>query len=232
MWPIPTLNNTFVTVFFSSDTLICSWIERIDNNPLLTLRAYKRYPLSNLELERLTIFNPTIIQKYISLFLHEYDLINAFILFSLQGSGVTEKFVAMSTSTPHHSDFGSMNSRNFLWEYRYLYPNDKGQFIFYVYKVLRSLVLQYQLLAIAAGCNLVTMTTKTIGLIDAYKYIFGTAFRRSQFAIDMIKCNNNIETLFSIDMLNRMLIFTTKGALQDQIYHAASIGLLSAERAV
>ena len=232
MWPIPTLKHKLVSVIFSPDALVCSWIEKTNNgsSPLL-LRAYKRYPLNNLELEHCTIFNPTIIKKYISSFLQQYDCADAFVTFVLRGPGVTEQFVAMPTSTPHRTDFGiASNSRSLLWEYRYVYSNDHGQFVFYVYSVPRSLVLQYQLLAIAAQCNLITMTTQTMALLSAYKNIFGTAFRRSQLAVDMMRCNNTIDDLIGIDTVNRMISGAGHIVGDERLSVAAAAGLFCSER--
>ena len=232
MWPIPALDHKLVCVLFTPEAMVCSWIEKTNNAtaPLL-LRAYKHYPLNNLELEHLTLFNPTVIKNYITSFLQQHNLADAFIAFIVHGPGVTEQFVAMPTSTPHRTDFGiSSNSRSLLWEYRYLYPNDHGQFVFYVYSIARSLVLQYQLLAIAAQCNVITITTQTMALLSAYKNIFGPAFRRSQLAVDMMRCNNAIEELIAVDTLNRMISGTGTIVGRERLYVAAAAGLFCSER--
>ena len=231
MWPIPALEHKLVSVDFSDQALVCSWIEKTNNGtaPLL-LRAYKRFPLTNLELENLVLFNPTIIKKYMCSFLEEHNLADAFIAFIVHGPTIAEQFVAMPTSTPHYTDFGIGNNRSLLWEYRYLYPNDHGQFVFYVYTVPRSLILQYQLLAIAAQCNLITMTTRTMALLSAYKNIFGIAFRHSQLAVDMMRCNNNIADLITADTLNRMVSVTADKVVSERLYCAAASGLFSSER--
>lgn len=231
MWPIPTLDNDVVSVFFSQNNLVCCWIEKAQEKvaPLI-LRAYKRYPLDNLELHKLILFNLTIIKQHIVSFLKEHGIQNAFITFCLDGSGVEEKFVAMPTSTPHRSDFGIAQSSTIQWEYRYLYPNDHGQYVFYVYVVPRSLILQYQLLAIATYCNLIVITTKHMALLSSYKNIFGTAFRRSQLAVDMMSCNNNIDDLISIDAIRRMVkVPSVINILEERPFIAVACGLFGVE---
>src|SRR3990172_3808264 len=232
MWPIPALDHDLVSVSFSQNNLVCCWIQKVKEGVApLTLRAYKHYPLNNLELEKLILFNPTIIKQHIVSFLQEHSLQNAFIIFCLDGSSVAEKFVAMSTSTPHRSDFGIAVSSNILWEYRYVYPNDHGQYVFYVYVVPRSLVLQYQLLAIAARCNLIAITTKTVAMLDVYKNIFGTAFRRSQLAVDMMRYDNNIDRIISIDAIRRMVRVSPSVTISDEyVYIATAYGLFCVER--
>lgn len=233
MWPIPALEHKIVSVSFAPDAVVCSWIEKAKNGTApLIMRAYKRYPLTNLELTNLVLFNPTVIKQHITSFLHMHNLTDAFVAFIVHGPSVVEQFVAMPTSTPHRTDFAiSSTARSVLWEYRYLYPNDHGQFVFYVYTVPRSLVLQYQLLAIAAQCNLITITTQTMALLSAYKNIFGAAaFRRSQLAVDMMRCNNNIGDLITVDAVRRMVSGTASIAITDRLYSSAAVGLFCSEK--
>jgi len=227
MWPIPVLDHQFVSIDFSPEALVCSWMEISQNKSApLVLRAYKRFSLQNLELEKLILFNPTIIRHSISSFLQEHNLSNAFVSFALQGPFLGEQFIAMPTSTPHVADFGSVHkARSLLWEYRYLYSNDQGQCIFYVYTIPRFIVLQYELLAITTQCNLINVMPRTMALLSAYKNIFGAAFRRSQLGLDMVRCNNNIEQLITIDSLNRMVNFAGTCNKSERIHYAAASGL-------
>jgi hypothetical protein len=103
-----------------------------------------------------------------------------------------------------------------------MYPNDHGQFIFYLYSVPRALLLQYKLLAIAAHLNLITITTKRMALLNAYKHIFGAAFRRSQFGIDMIKHHNKIEELISTPILQRIVTIPPTISATDECVHLAT----------
>jgi hypothetical protein len=232
MWPIPPIEHEIVSISFSPDALVCSWIQKAKNGTApLVLRAYKRYQLTNLELEKLILFNPTDIKKYITSFLQEHNIRNAFITFCFDGPGVTEKYVAMPTSTPHRTDFGIPQSSTILWEYRYVYGDDHGRYIFYVYIVPRSLLLQYQLLAIAVQCNVITITTKTMALLDAYKNIFGVAFRRSQLAVDMMHSGNNIDDLISVDAVRRMVsVPVTINVMDESLSIAAACGLFCGEK--
>lgn len=240
MWPIPTLEQAFVSVLFSPEAVVCSWMEQASYGNGLLLRAYKRYPLNNLELTNLTLFNSFLIKKYISSFLSQYNLNNAFISFVLHGPAIIEQFVAMPTSTPHRADFAIPYNSMTLWEYRYIYSDDQGHYIFYVYSAPRSLILQYKLLAIAIGGNLITITTQTMTLLSAYKNIFGVAFRRSQLAVDMMKCNNNIADLITADALKRIVIDLSAKALakegrsiisaDDRLYLASAAGAFCEER--
>lgn len=229
MWPIPSLEREFVSISFSAENLTCCWIQRINAAAApLVIRAYKRYKLTNLELYNLVPFNPTQIKKYINLFLTTHNLHDAFIIFCFDG--LTEQYSTLPTSTPARADFNIKNSTSVQWEYRYLYPHDDGQYMFYVYIVPRTLLLQYKLLAIATACNVITMTTMTAAILDAYKNIFGVAFRKSQLAIDMMRCDNNIKNLISIDAIRRMVVVPAGINLsEEKSFIAAACGLFYGE---
>jgi hypothetical protein len=228
MWPMPALAHKFVSIIFIPDVVICYWLEKTEKNKQLVVRAYKQYPLGNLELTNLILFNPTVIKKHITSFLSEHNLQDAFVAFALHGPAVHEEFVTLPTSTPHRNDFTIPNSSHLLWEYRYVYPSDDGQFVFYVYSVPRFVVLQYELLAVAAQCNLITMTTQTMALLSAYEHMFGSAFRRSQLAIDMMQCNNNIGDLITADAVKCMVIGLPAEASAKE--GATAVGLFCSEK--
>jgi len=232
MWPIPTLEQELCTISFSPDSIACSWIQKTNNGLApLELRAYQRYQLDNLELVHGTIFSPTVVAQYVNAFLHEQNRKNSFVVLSVEGSAIDEQFIALPTSTPHSTDFNIVYSSNSVWGYRYLYPNDAGQFVFYVYSVPRSLVLQYQLLAIKVGCNFIAITTKNMALLSAYKHLFGAAFRRSQLAVDMMHCNNTIDELISSEILKRIIKVPIEVAVHsERSYIATACGLFFDER--
>ncbi len=228
MWLIPVLKNEFVCVFFSSDTIACGWIQKsTTNSASLILRAYQRYALNNFESVHLIPCNPTKIKKCINSFLYEHDLHNAFVTFCLDG--IIEHYIALPTSTPARTDFNMPTTSGMQWEYRHLYSDHEGHHVFYVYAVAQSLMLQYKLLAIGTKCNLIRIAPKTIALLDAYKNIFGVAYRKSQLAVDMMQHDNNIQELISRDALRRMVSFSSDLKHDDSII-AAMCGMFYAER--
>jgi hypothetical protein len=63
------------------------------------------------------------------------------------------------------------------------------------------IVLQYQLLAIAARLNLIALISQKNALFLAYKHLHGTQFRQSQLAIDMLHYNTMIEEIIPTETL-------------------------------
>ena len=232
MWPIPTLDHRLVTIIFSLQDITCCWIEKTSGAaaPFL-LRAYKKYSLFDYELEKLILFNPSRIKKYIQSFLDLYGLQNAFVAFCFDGPSIIDHYIPMTTSTPSRKDFSISQSHALLWQYSYLYQNDHGQYVFYVYAVPRLVVLQYQLLGIALRCNLLVMTSKKAALLEAYKHIFGTAFRKTQLALDMMRFDNDLEGILSIDLIKRVVSVPLHCSAQaDYSAIAIAYGMLNSER--
>ncbi|MGB8366878.1 MAG: hypothetical protein WCD44_00815 [Candidatus Babeliales bacterium] len=204
MWPLPSLNKQFVAITMQPHYLTCSWIEQAQKKAPLVLRAYKRFNLQNLALEKLILFNPTYIKQCILLFLQTHQLKNAFIAFSLSGPTTIEQFVSLQTASPLPDQFSIQKIKNNLWGYEYIYPRDH-QFVFYVYQIPHTTLLQFKLFSIAAHLNVIAIIPQRSTLLLLYKFIYGNAFRRAQLAIDMIRYHNMIEYLFSPDLLARII---------------------------
>lgn len=225
MWPIPLLKNEFVTISFSDNNLILTWLHKTTDQKI-QVQAHQHIVYDNFELENLVPFNPTEIKKDINAFFSRYSLHNSFTSLILESSSISEPYVSFPTSAPKKEDFGIPPSRSILWNYHYLYQNDEGQFVFYVYKIPRSLILQYSLLAIATKSNVIMMTTQTIALLEYYKHSVGQAFRHSKLAVDMMNQNNNIHKLVSTDTLHKLLTIPPYIDSEKELpYLAASYGL-------
>jgi len=204
MWPLPPLDEQFVAITIQPHHLSCSWIQRSHKKAPLLLRAYKRFNLQNLELEKLTLFNPTNIKKYITTFLSTHQLDNAFVACSLSGPNIVEQFIPLQTANPTPDNFSIKKEENILWEYEYIYPRDH-QFIFYMYSIPRAILLQYQLLSIAAHLNIISIIPQRRVLLSLYKFLYGTAFRKAQLAVDMTRHHNMIEYIFTPDLFARII---------------------------
>lgn len=207
---IPPLHSELVSIIFQPHQLTLSQIQASHKKVQLDLCAYQQISLNDLELEKLIIYNPTRIKNYISTFLTKHKIKNAFVLFALSGFGLFERYVALSTPNAQPKDFKISELQQLNWEYTYVYPTDNAQSMYYVCGLPNKLLLQYQLLAITTRLNLLKITTKRMALHSIYKYMYGTAFRRSQLAIDMLRHNNMIEYLFSQDTLSRVVHIPTR----------------------
>lgn len=72
---------------------------------------------------------------------------------------------------------------------------DNGQFMFYVTGIARDLLFQYHLVALRSNLNLITVTSRTMALLNLYKQSKGSQFRHSQLGIDLAKHNNRVDQI-------------------------------------
>lgn len=185
--------------------MVCAWIESSNGHTPLVLRAYERFPCTNLELEHCILYNPTWAKKNIKTFIQRYALQKAYVSFSIAGPSCKEYIIKHHHASPQLDEFSLEQQAHWYWEYRYLYPHDDGSFMFYVCGLPASVVLQYQLLAHALHLNLITITTRSMSLFTLYRFMYGTAFRKGQLAVHMAQREQNPERLFSKDSLHRIL---------------------------
>ncbi len=203
---IPRLHNELVSIIFQPHQITLSHIQRSKNATQLHLHAYTQIALDNLELEKLVIYNPTRIKAHINTFLSTHNINNAFILCALSGPGVFERYISLPTAHAQPNDFNATAElKNLNWEYTYVYATDTAQSMYYVCGITPQMLLQYQLLAVSTPFNVLKITTKRMALHNIYKYMYGAAFRQSQFALDMMQHNNMIEYIFSQDTLGRIV---------------------------
>lgn len=172
---------------------------------MLFFGGYEQHSLSHLEIINSLVYNPTRVRMLITHFLAQHKKHNAYVSFCLSGPHIAQYYVTLPTAHPKSTDFGIAQSNAFEWGYRFMYHNDEGLAVFYVYKIPRALLLQYQLIAIAAHLNLIAITTDHMALYATYKTLFGKTFRQTQYALDMMKHKNCPDKLITLDALKRII---------------------------
>lgn len=211
MWPLPKIDNEWVSIAYNPTSITCCWIQKTDNAPApYTLAAYQHTPLNNLELASLIPYNRTALISIIRAFLTKYSVSHAYVSCALTGPTVFENIVQVPTASPTNTDIintiraiETSRLKKMNIEYHYLYPKEDAQSVFYVCGIQQHHLLQHQLLAIAADMNITIMTTEYMALLRLYKQIYGKAFRNSQLAQDMMKHNNMLAQFFTPDIIRR-----------------------------
>ncbi len=206
MWPFHTITNEIVTIQLQPDTIVCSWITTANKiAPTYSLRGYQRTTLANFSCAQGILFNPTTIITTITTFLQQHSLEQSFIALSTCGSGITEFILDMPQASPAHTDFPLQKLHKLVWDYRYLYPKDNAHYAVYVCGMSRQLRAQYTLLAFNASLNTILLTTEFMALLEVYRQMYGSAFRRAQLARDMQRHNNQLLNVLQADTLRRMV---------------------------
>ncbi len=176
----------------------------VNEKQKISLSAYSKKKLEQLECEKLILFNPTKVSDYIAQFLQRYNLNNVTTHIALYGGLLTDRIISLTTANPTETQFPISHEPSWQWEYHYLYPHD-NRYYFYFCEIQKPLLLQYELLALQTGLDLCTITTERIGLLHAYRHIFGAAFRSAHLGNDLMNVNNIVENLFTKDDVSRII---------------------------
>ncbi len=169
---IPTVDETIIGINITPRTITCSWIEPTPYATLpYELKAYKHLLFEANEKKDLTLFNPTKMQSLIDTFLELNDVHDASIVMALSGEGLVEKQIMLARAS---ADLQSVEEKPELtsWHYYCLQDNPSvPKNPWYCCGISRAILLQYQLLAIQAELNVTQITTPTMALLKAYRYI-------------------------------------------------------------
>lgn len=165
----------------------------------LFLKEFVVHTIDNLSLEKLILFNPIHIQSL--LVKNSYDMPVHIIL---QGPAIYEKIITHQSAHLTLDQLAYTISAQLQWHLAYLYTFDHTYY-YYLCNLKQAIVLQYQMMASHMQWHLQSLSPYKMEPLNAYKYLFGAAYRNAQFAQDMQYNRNIISYLFSHDDLNRIL---------------------------
>lgn len=174
MLGIPAIADSIVGVTITPRTLTCSWIQPSPDTSLpYTLKAYKHMLHEPHEKNSLVLYNPTRVRSHIVTFLQLHELEDSLVVFALAGNGMTEKQLMLAQPAAQLKTIEQ--DEQTAWQYFRLQDNPNlPQSPWYCCGITRSILFQYQLLAIQTEANVVQITTPTMALIKAYRHIKGS----------------------------------------------------------
>jgi hypothetical protein len=210
------------SVIFSPRAITGAFITQNQHNGTLRLRSLHHHRFSNLELERLTLFNPTVVGSLITQWYKESST-TAPLFFALHGPALEEHMLLLHTAHPTNAQFPISHAPHMHWKHTYLYSLDH-QHCFYLCGIPKPLLFQYQLMAITHELPLSILTTERMALAHCYRAMNGTAYRSAQLAQALQMHNNRIEQLFFKEDLSRLLLVPTDITITDD----ARLALLTA----
>lgn len=195
MWPLPPIRYEHVIIHIDVSSFSVSWITSKNKLPLL--KAYESQ-----EFQVLTHYH---LSHAVAAFIAKHKLSGALLSISIASPGIYEDLVSLSiaSATPH--DFQNLTLNKLLWDFRYLHPLSNGHHLFYVCGISRPALFSYQLLATENKLHIATISSWYNTLMQAYKTIYGPAFRISQLAIDMEQTQYHLEEHLHADSICRML---------------------------
>lgn len=180
---IPSINKSVVGVNITPRSVTFSWIKPTTDGPApYDVKAFKQLLFETRPKASLRIFNQTRLQILISTFLETNKLSNACVIFALSGEGMIEKQVMLSKPAAdldtiekaefREPGFADTASNHMQWHYYCLQDTKKHhEAPWYCCGISRALLFQYQLLAIRCKLNLIQVTTPTMALLQAHRYL-------------------------------------------------------------
>lgn len=202
-----------LAILCSPRVIIGASLSQKPSSPQLQLHALFHKKLDHLELEQLTLFNPTAIGALIASWQTQS---NAPLLCALHGPGLQEQMIFLHTPHPDKGQLPVSHAPHWQWHHTYLYSVDH-QHCFYLCGIKKSILFQYQLMAINHNLPLSLLTTERMALLHCYKQLCGTTFRSSQLANDMTTYHNRVERLFFKDDLARILQIPSQITIPDDL---------------
>lgn len=194
MWPLPKVQYEQICLALTTTDATVCWISSSPKN--LSLQSYSSIAWNGSW--------PTLI-KELNVFVQKNNLHHALLNIALAAPLVHEQLVRFSTASPSPHELITPPLKKMHWDYRYLHTLDDGQSLFYVCGIARPTLFAQQLLAQQAQVHLMNVSSSYMALVQSYRTLFGSAFRRSQLALDLITHNYALEKSISNDSIARLL---------------------------
>ena len=206
MWSFNQKRNELITISLTPQNLTCSWIARSKGKKATArLKAYTRIPIKQFEFSQAVLFNPTRIKHHITAFIQEQQGANIPVALSVSGPKVFEKIIHLNTASPTAQEFGLPELQTLNWDATYLCPSQRSGFDFFVCGIKPEHLFSYQLLALSADINLVTIATEQLAYLQLYKHLRGDTFRQSTLSMDLLAQRYNPHSLCNADTVEDAL---------------------------
>ncbi len=191
-----------LAVILSPRAVIGAYLSSNPSSSQLNLHRLHYKKLDHLELEKLILFNSATIGSTLSSWQQQSET-SAPLLCALQGP-LQEQLVMLHNAHPTENQLPISHAPHWEWQYTYLYSLDH-QHCFYLCGIKKTMIFQYQLMAITHGLTLNLLTTERMALLHCYRLLNGAAYRATQLANAMSAQHNRIEQLFFKEDLPRIL---------------------------
>lgn len=190
----------------------------------LVLHGHERIAYINHEINSLVITNPTAIDAAVQNFITAHSLQKSYSIISLSGPSCPAQLIVHPQKDPSLDQLVAQEDRNnYYWNLNHLYSDDNDH-LFHICALKKELILHYLLLAYRCSLNLITITNQQLPLFLLYQILYANAFRPSQLVADIQNNQNQIDRLFSREMIYRF----TQLAIDKKLSKSEEIDLLAA----
>jgi len=203
MWSV-LKKREFMALVVHHDRIYCSKLRYYHSHRPAELIGYHVASIPAGAIGSTRIYNPTLVCNIIRSFAGS-DVGRLSLVVSLSDTMATQEIVAYPHTCPELQAGVTPGAAEYRWQHCYLYPDNRGKFVFYACGISRGSCLQWQLIAQMVGASLSVLIGDRMPALALYQVLYGDAFRQSQLAVHMARTNQAIEKLFTSDTLARFL---------------------------
>ncbi len=185
------------------NTSSLAYIELVEINDRLVVKSYKQHVFDEHEFASGTMVNSDNLSMIVQRFLPASYATGKHISCVLGPSLIDDRFMMHSTLDLSSIDHTLYRS-HYASSVEYLYTED-DLFVFYRSHISHVLLLQLQLLFARCFIDCSVIMSYFFPLLQCYKSLHGSAYRRAQLACDMQQSNNNLLSFFSPDIAHRLV---------------------------
>lgn len=155
-----------VTIIFKSDSLLLCWLQKSKKEKVLRAKAWQKYTFDTLCINSKAMYNCSYLVACIRNFIQTHNLSQAYVSCGLSEEIVWEHYYWHEQDNHNADDFFS-HASNSLWNYCVVSNNyHEKKNLLYAYGMQRSLLFQFQILALLVPFNCVFMSSVSRALLQ------------------------------------------------------------------
>ncbi len=158
--------------------------------------------LQHLELEHLTLFNPSRIGATLQEWYNREARSQPFFC-ALTGPLLQEHMYGSHSTHPSFEQFPITHSPSWHWDSTHIFSRDHTHYFFLI-GLPKPILFQFQLLALSYKLPISLITGERLALLNCYRRMFGSAYRTAQLSQSLQENADSIEKLFHKDDLRRI----------------------------
>jgi hypothetical protein len=186
MWFEKRTHHAHLIALIDPPTVHLYWFAQQYNRHVpFSINAYHAYRIPGLDLAPYMLTNTTSVAQSLRHFLAQYQPKSTFFTFIITPPALFEKFVTTTKSHPDRADMLAHFPPGMTGQYHYVCPQPDESFLFYLCAIPSYLRAQYQMCALSAHVDLVSLCPYSLGFFHTYRHIQGAAFRTSKLSVDM-----------------------------------------------
>ncbi|HXW86237.1 MAG TPA: hypothetical protein VEK38_02740 [Candidatus Bathyarchaeia archaeon] len=186
MWLKKSYRQSHLIALVDPPKLYIYWFAPLSQkNTLFTLRAHHTYTIPGLDHAPYMLSNSTSMVKAIHHFLKLYQPKTTSFSFIMTPPTLFEFFVTSAKTHPDDSDMLIHFPPGIIGQYHYICPTIDDTSLFYLCGIPPYLRAQYQMCALQAHINIVSLCPYSLGFFHTYRHIQGPAFRPSKLSADI-----------------------------------------------